>query len=115
MLETVKELVSTNVADDHTDAVLSPNSFFVNFENSMINAISAVFPSARINNCFFTLYSNGAKNYASWVSSQKSKKITTPCLAQLIEVFNSVETVIMGPSEKFWAANFASGYYERRT
>jgi len=47
--------------------------------------------------------------------AKNRKKITTPCLAQLIEVFNSVETVIMGPSEKFWAANFASGYYGRRT
>ena len=53
ILATIKELASTDLADDDPEAVLSPNSFFVDFEKSMINAISKVFPSARINNCFF--------------------------------------------------------------
>jgi len=53
MLKTIKEFVRADLEDGGPDAELSPLSFYVDFEISMINAISEVFPSARINNCFF--------------------------------------------------------------
>ena len=53
ILKNIKEFVKADLTDGGLVADLSPQSFYVDFESSMINAISEIFPAARINNCFF--------------------------------------------------------------
>ena len=80
-----QKLVSTDLADDDPEAVLSPNCFFVDFEKSMINAISAVFPSARINNCLFHCLQAWRRKLAQRGFKPKMEKKRTRLLTQNFE------------------------------